>query len=65
MPTLVKQHLDSKPASETRGNGPAVAVLLLAIAVAGAVLSSIFPLTPDEAPVVRMLPTPDLNFFGP
>jgi hypothetical protein len=65
MPTLVKQHPDSTPASETKGNGPTVAALLLVIAVAGALLSSIFPLPPDEAPVVRMLPAPDLNFFGP
>jgi hypothetical protein len=65
MPTLVKQHLDSKPASETKGNGPTVAALLLAIAVAGALLATIFPLPPDEAPVVNMVPAPDPNFFAP
>ncbi|HEV3373209.1 MAG TPA: hypothetical protein VG145_11725 [Xanthobacteraceae bacterium] len=65
MHTLVKQHIDSKPASETRGNGLTVAVLLLAIAAAGALLSSIFPLPPDETPVVKMVPAPDLNFFAP
>jgi hypothetical protein len=42
-----------------------VAALLLAIAVAGALLSSIFPLPPDDAPVVNMAPAPDLNFFAP
>jgi hypothetical protein len=65
MPTLVKQHLDSKPTSATKGNGLTVAALLLAIAVAGALLSSIFPLPPDEAPAVNMVPAPDLNFFAP
>jgi hypothetical protein len=65
MPTLVKQQIDSKPASETKGNGLTVAALLLAIAVAGALLSSIFPLPPDEAPVVNMVPATDLNFFAP
>jgi hypothetical protein len=65
MPTLVKQQIDSNPTSETKGNGLTVAVLLLAIAVAGALLSAIFPLPPDEAPVVKMVPAPDLNFFAP
>jgi hypothetical protein len=65
MPTLVKQHLDSKPAPETTGNGLTVAMLLIAIAVAGALLSTIFPLPPDEVPVVRMVWTPDVNFFAP
>jgi hypothetical protein len=65
MPTLVKQRVDSKPASATKGNGLAVAVLLLAIAVAGALLSSIFPVPPSEVTAVDIAPAPDLNFFAP
>jgi hypothetical protein len=65
MPTLVKQQVDSNPTSETKGTGLIVVVLLLAIAVAGALLSSIFPLPQDDAPVVTMVPAPDPIFFGP
>jgi hypothetical protein len=65
MPTLVKNHIDSKPASATNGNGLAVIVLLLAIAVAGALLSSVFPLPPDEVTAADFVLAPDLNFFAP
>jgi hypothetical protein len=65
MPTLVKGHLDSKPASATKPNGLAVAALLLGIAVAGALLSSIFPLPPDALSVPDVVPAADMNFFGP
>jgi hypothetical protein len=65
MPTLVKQQVDSKPASTPTSNGLAVAVLLLALAVAGALLSSVFPLPPDEAPATDAVPASDVNFFAP
>jgi hypothetical protein len=65
MPTLVKEHVDSKPASSTKSNGLAVAALLLAIAVAGALLSSVFPLPPDAVPAADIVLAPDLNFFAP
>ncbi len=64
MPTLVKHRVDSKPASATKGNGLAVTVLLLAIAVAGALFSSFFPLPPTEV-VTAVVPAPDPSFFGP
>jgi hypothetical protein len=65
MPTLVKQTIDSKTAPETKGNGLTVVVLLLAIAVAGALLATMFPTAPDEAPVTNMAPAPDPIFFAP
>jgi len=65
MPTLVKNHADSKPASATKGNGLAVTVLLLAIAVAGALLSTFFPLPPAEVTAADIVPAPDPSFFGP
>jgi hypothetical protein len=65
MPTLVKDRVDSKFASTPKTNGLAVAALLLGMAVAGALLSSIFPLPPDAMSVPDVVPAPDLNFFGP
>jgi hypothetical protein len=59
MPTVVKERVDSKPASTSKANGLGVIALLLAIAVAGGLLASFFPglpsaeLTPD---VISFLP---------
>jgi hypothetical protein len=65
MPTLVKEHVDTRPASTSKTNGLAVAALLLGFAVAGALLSSIFPLPPDALSVPDVVPAADLNFVGP
>jgi UDP:flavonoid glycosyltransferase YjiC (YdhE family) len=65
MPTLVRQQADSKPASANETNGFAVAALLLGIAVAGALFSSIFPLPADLLSVPDIVLAPDQSFFGP
>jgi hypothetical protein len=65
MPTLVKERVDSKSESTTKANGLAVAALLLGLAVAGALLFSIFPLPPDAGLVADVVPAPELNFFAP
>jgi hypothetical protein len=65
MPTLVKERPDSKPASTTNENRLAVIVLLLGIAVIGALLGSVFPLPPDAPSVPNVVPPTELNFFAP
>jgi hypothetical protein len=65
MPTLVKGRVDLNSESTTKTSGLAVAALLLGIAVAGVLLSSIFPLPPDAGAVGDVVPVSDLNFFGP
>jgi hypothetical protein len=65
MPTLVTQQADSKPASAHKTNGLAVAALLLAIAVAGALFSSIFPVPPDPVSVPDVVPAVEPSFIGP
>jgi hypothetical protein len=65
MPTLVKEPVTAKPAAATQSNGLQVAVLLLAIAVAGGLLALVFPPPPEMIPAAGVMPAPDLNFFGP
>jgi hypothetical protein len=65
MPTLVRLQVDSKPASANKTNGLAVAALLLGMAVAGVLFSSIFPLPADPTSVPDVVPAADQNFFGP
>ncbi len=48
MPTVVKQHIDAKPAAATTGeNALGTFVLLLGIVFAAALLASIVPLPPS------------------
>jgi hypothetical protein len=59
MPTIVKERVDPKLASTSKANGLGVVVLLLAIAVAGALLASFFPALPGTEL------TPDVSSFMP
>jgi hypothetical protein len=65
MPTLVKYQVDSKPASADKTNRLAVAALLLGIAVAGVLFSSIFPVPQDPISASDVVPVTDQSFFGP
>jgi hypothetical protein len=59
MPTIVTERADSKRASTSKANRLGVVVLLLAIAVAGALLASFFPALPGTELA------PDVSTFLP
>ena len=58
MPTVVKERVDSKPASGTKTNPLGTIALLLGIAVAGALLASRIEPPADIVPISDMLFAP-------
>jgi hypothetical protein len=58
MPTIVRDRLDTTPATTTRAGSLGAIVVLLGIVVAAALLASIAPLPPTIEPTTDM-------FFAP